>query len=72
MSSPVTTGHQLKTVRDVAQQLQVSQRTVRRFVASGRLEVLRIGRRVRVAPETISCFLEHCAGHSGPHGGGRG
>jgi excisionase family DNA binding protein len=38
----------LLTVHQVAENWQVSQRTVRRMIADGRLPIIRIGRAVRI------------------------
>jgi excisionase family DNA binding protein len=40
----------LLTVRQVADNWQVSQRMVRRMIADGRLDVVHIGRAVRIRP----------------------
>jgi excisionase family DNA binding protein len=47
----------LLTIRDVAERLQVSPRTIHRLVASGGLAVIRIGRAVRVNEEALKAFL---------------
>lgn len=47
----------LLTVAEVATYLQVSIRTVRRLIASGELEVVRIGRAVRVSEEALNTLL---------------
>ncbi len=36
------------TVRDAAMRLRVSQATIRRLIASGRLRAMRVGRSVRI------------------------
>lgn len=41
-------------VKEVAVRLRVSAVTVRRLIASGELEKVRIGRRVLVAPEAVA------------------
>jgi excisionase family DNA binding protein len=41
-------GEGLLTVQQVAGDWQVSQRTIRRMIADGRLRVIRIGRAVRI------------------------
>ena len=43
---PVDKG--LLTVRQVAENWQVSERTIRRMIADGRLPVIRLGRAVRI------------------------
>lgn len=47
----------LLTIRDVAERLQVSGRTIHRLVANGNLMVIRIGRAVRVSEEALKAFL---------------
>lgn len=47
----------LLTYADVAAQLQVSLRTVRRLADAGELAVIRIGRAVRVDPRDLERFL---------------
>jgi excisionase family DNA binding protein len=51
----------LLTVPDVADQLQVSARTVWRWIADGALPCVRIGRTVRVDPDVLERFLSHHA-----------
>jgi excisionase family DNA binding protein len=41
-------GEALLTVHEVAEKWQISQRTVRRMIADGRLPVIRLGRAVRI------------------------
>ena len=43
----------LLTLRDVARYLQVSEKTVRRWVAQGRLPCLRLGRALRFEPGDV-------------------
>jgi len=45
------------TVREVAQMLRVSERTVSRAIASGKLRSIRVGRAVRVPRESLSILL---------------
>lgn len=42
---------ELLTVPQVAENWQVSERTVRRMIADGRLRVVRLGRSIRIPPE---------------------
>ena len=51
----------LLTVAQVASELNISVRTVRRLIASGSLPVHRIGRSVRVSPSSLSAFLTGAA-----------
>ena len=51
----------LLTFQDVADHCAVSVWTVRAWVDAGKLEVVRLpGRLVRVRPETLAAFLDHC------------
>lgn len=47
----------LLTIRNLAERLQVSGRTIHRVVANGELKVIRIGRAVRVSEEALKAFL---------------
>lgn len=48
----------LLTLQDVAIEVGVSERTLRRYVSDGRLQVIRINRRtVRVDPAEVDRFL---------------
>ena len=42
-------GEVLLTVHDVAENWKVSQRTIRRMIADGRLPIIRLGRAIRIA-----------------------
>jgi excisionase family DNA binding protein len=44
----------LLTVKDVAEVLQLSTRTVRRMIAAKQIPIIRLGRSVRVHPSAIS------------------
>jgi len=41
----------LLTVRQVAENWQMSERTIRRWIADGRLRVVRLGRSIRIPPD---------------------
>ena len=47
-------GEGLLTVQQVAENWQVSQRTIRRMIADGRLAVVRLGRAIRIRAKTAS------------------
>lgn len=47
----------LLTVGDVARRLQVSQKTVRRWIEGGELAVHRLGRQLRISPPDLDTFL---------------
>jgi len=42
-------GEVLLTVHQVAENWKVSQRTIRRMIADGRLPIIRLGRAIRIA-----------------------
>lgn len=48
----------LLTYHESAQRLNVSERTVRRAVREGLLEVTRIGRTARISPDALEEFIE--------------
>jgi excisionase family DNA binding protein len=48
----------LLTVDDVAARCQVSTRTVRRWIKSGELQAIRLGRQLRVRPVDFESFLK--------------
>jgi excisionase family DNA binding protein len=54
---PPQTLPQMLTVNEVAEILQISPRTVRRMIDDGRLPVVRIGRAVRVHPDTVAALM---------------
>ena len=47
----------LLTIKDVAERMQVSCRTIHRLVGNGDLKVIHIGRSVRVSEEALKAFL---------------
>jgi excisionase family DNA binding protein len=51
-------GRRLLTAQEVADKLSVSLRTVRRLIAQEKLEVVRIGKVVRIKPETLDLLIE--------------
>lgn len=51
------TKETLLTLRDVTERLNVSERTVYRYVQERRLPYIRICRRIRFRPESIDQFL---------------
>lgn len=55
-TSPPTASH--LTAQEVATQLRLSQRTVRRLISRGQLQVVRIGRSVRITPAAIRSMLQ--------------
>lgn len=52
-----TTKHQLVSITDAAEVLAVSTRTVRRYIADGHLDAVRLGRKtLRIKTESIGRF----------------
>jgi excisionase family DNA binding protein len=49
------------TVSEVAEALRVSERTIRRAIAAGQLQSIRVGRCVRVPAESIQQFVSSAA-----------
>lgn len=47
----------LLTIREVAERLHVSGRTIHRLLANGDLTVIRIGRAVRISEAALKAFL---------------
>ena len=47
------------TIPECAEALRISERTVRRAIAAGKLQVIRVGRLVRVPAESLRQFVEH-------------
>lgn len=45
------------TVKEVGAQLRVSDRTIRRLIARGQLEAVRLGRSVRISPSSLEKML---------------
>ena len=48
---------ELLTVKQVAELLQLHEMTIRRYIKSGKLEAVRIGRNVRVPRRAVEAFL---------------
>ena len=55
--SPQTYDRPLLTVVEVAKQINVSVRTVRRLIADGELKPIRFGRSVRIEPPALRDLL---------------
>jgi excisionase family DNA binding protein len=47
-------GEKLFTVQQVAENWRVSQRTIRRMIADGRLPIVRVGRAVRIPAKAVA------------------
>jgi excisionase family DNA binding protein len=48
------------TIGRIAEQLDVSERTVRRWIDDNKLVAHRIGRTIRIAPSDLGAFLARC------------
>lgn len=46
------------TLKQVARQLQVDDKTVRRYIKAGKIPAIEIGGRYRIAPADLRVFLE--------------
>ncbi|WP_377805895.1 helix-turn-helix domain-containing protein [Azospirillum sp. A29] len=57
MSKPPSRPPLLLTIPDVADRLQVSIKTVRRWIVSGELPTVRLGRQIRIQPKDLDIFL---------------
>ncbi len=57
MSKPPSRPAALLTIPDVAERLQVSVKTIRRWIASGDLPTVRLGSQIRIQPKDLEIFL---------------
>lgn len=57
MTSMLSRLPRLVSIKEVATQLNVSTKTVRRLIASGELHVHRLGRQIRIAEDDLTVFL---------------
>ncbi|AWB07302.1 excisionase (plasmid) [Azospirillum humicireducens] len=57
MSKPPSRPAALLTIPDVADRLQVSIKSVRRWIVSGDLPTVRLGRQIRIQPKDLDIFL---------------
>jgi len=53
----VTAPTRLLTIREVADYLQVDEKTIRRWIATGDLNAFKLGRQWRVAEKELQNFL---------------
>ena len=58
MSTRDDVSEPLMTVREVAAEMNASEKTVRRRIAAGELPVIRDGRLVRIRPVDYKSFLQ--------------
>jgi excisionase family DNA binding protein len=59
-ASKTTSVPKLLTIEQVAERLEVSPRTVRRWISAGALAVHRFGRTVRISePDLTACLAAH-------------
>lgn len=57
MPAPATRPQPLLSVRDIADRLKLSQRTVRRWIERGDLPAHRFGSAVRVSEDDLALYL---------------
>jgi excisionase family DNA binding protein len=57
---------ELLTVQETAKMLKVSQMTVRRYIASGKLKAVRVGRNIRIRRDDAERIIEPVEPASGP------
>jgi len=57
MTKPTARTPRLFPIADVADQLDVSSKTVRRWIDRGELHVHRLGRQFRISEDDLSFFL---------------
>lgn len=55
--SPAKRPQRLLSIDEAAEFFLVSSKTVRRWIASGKLRAYRLGRQWRIAPEDVASFL---------------
>jgi excisionase family DNA binding protein len=53
-------SHKFFTILQVAELLEVSTRTVQRWIESGKLVAHRLGGVVRISKADLDCFLQSC------------
>lgn len=54
------TGHTLLGASETAERLGMSERSLRRAVAEGRITHYRLGRLIRFRPEDVEAYLASC------------
>jgi len=59
---PISRAERLFTPENIAEHLQVSLRTVRRLIDSGKIRTLRVGRLVRITPAALEAYMTEAAG----------
>ncbi|MBP2316530.1 helix-turn-helix domain-containing protein [Azospirillum soli] len=57
MTKPHSQPPALLTIPQIAERLQVSSKTIRRWIAAGDLPTVRLGRQLRVQPQDLDLFL---------------
>jgi excisionase family DNA binding protein len=60
MSTPTRRSPRLRTVAEVAEELRMSEKTVRRWEKSGDLHFHRLGRQLRISEDDLALFLNKC------------
>jgi excisionase family DNA binding protein len=64
----VTELERFYSVEEIAERLQVSDQTVRRWVKSGKLAAFKPGKELRIRPSDLEEFLESRKVHPGEDG----
>jgi excisionase family DNA binding protein len=60
MNTPTRRRRRLLTVAEVAEELKMSEKTIRRWEKSGDLHFHRLGRQLRVDEDDLALFLHKC------------
>jgi excisionase family DNA binding protein len=69
MSAKRESDEEFLSVLDVAKRLQLSDETVRRWAAEGRLAAVRVGRQWRIYPHEVDRFLARATRSDAGEGG---
>ena len=59
-ANPNTNDNNLQTIADIADEFRVHDKTVRRWIWSGKLRAIRLGRQLRIRPADKEKFLRDC------------
>jgi excisionase family DNA binding protein len=60
---PIRVRRELMTQASAAQELGCSVRTIRRYIADGRIPAVRLGREIRIDPVDLDAFLTPIGGN---------
>lgn len=56
-AKPNTNDNKLQTIAEVAEEFRVHDKTIRRWIRSGELRAIRLGRQLRIRPSDKEKFL---------------